>query len=176
MKKLILLIFTIAAIAVSVHASEEAAMKEDTVDLLFIQDAQSVEFHKDTMILKDAKPQVLYFSDRPQRIAGHLTREEAREIVAESFKNVPPNAVLVIFGKEKSTDIVMTLTSPPRIDGEDLVFDRIKIINGTPPQRGGANALFIDTIRARRPGNPRGPLDPRGPADPRGPRDHRGPG
>ena len=151
------------------NATENKAAGEPALNLLFVQDSQGVEFHNDTMILKDAKLQVLYFSDRPYRLAGHMTRKEAMNTVSELFTNVPPNAVLVIFGEEKSTDIVMTLTKAPRVEGNDLVFADIKIIQDTPPSKGGVNALFIDTIRARRLGNPRGPADPRGPMDPRGP-------
>lgn len=173
MHKYFIMIFLLIALASFASAAENEAVEGSTLNLLFVQDSQGVEFHNDTMILKDAKPQVLYFSDRPYRLAGHMTRQEAVNTVSESFTNVPPNAVLVIFGEERSTDIVMTLTKAPKAEGEDLIFTGIKIIHGTPPEKGGTNALFIDTIRARRPGNPRGPADPRGPKDPRGPLDPR---
>jgi hypothetical protein len=167
MKKIVWTLILVMMVAGWGYAAEKKAAADDTVNLLFVQDAQGVEFDKTTMTLKDAKPQVLYFSDRPHRIAGHMSRQEAMTTVKETFEKTPPNAVLVIFGKERSTDIVMTLTEAPRVEGENLVFPGIKIIQGTPPKTGGANALFIDTVDARRPGNPRGPADPRGPLDPR---------
>ena len=46
MKTKILLMFIVAALVTVVHAAEEKTVKDTTVNLLFVQDAQGVEFKK----------------------------------------------------------------------------------------------------------------------------------
>jgi hypothetical protein len=178
-------------------AETPSAESEDVPKLLFVQDATGMVYSEGTLTLKDAKPLVLYFSDRPFRMAGHATRAEMRKHVEKSFEADPPNAALVILEGNTVEDSVMTLTKPPRIEGDDLVFEGIKMIQGTPPKTAGACSLFIDTVRmAPVPllQDVRGPfdaprrtasqvteargefeaahaLDPRGPLGPRGPFD-----
>jgi hypothetical protein len=40
----------------------------------------------------------------------------------------------------------MELSEAPYVDGQNLVFPSIKLIEGTPPSQGEQSALFIDTI------------------------------
>jgi hypothetical protein len=177
-----------------------SAKSEDVPTLLFVQDAMGLEYSEGTLTLKDAKPFVLYFSDRPFRMAGHTTRAEMRKHVEKSFEADPPNAALVILNGKRVDDAVMTLTKPPREEGDDLVFEGVKILQGKPPITAGACSMFIDTVRMRPPvprlQDERGPfdapsrtprqvieargeswaahaLDPRGPLGPRGPFDPR---
>lgn len=110
---------------------------------------------------------------------GHTTREETRDMDAESFTEIPPNAALVIHKGDVLTDVVLTLNKETRIDGEDLIFENVKLIEGEMHSIGGGCSVFIDTIRRRRPPGPRGSgkpgpkglgkPGPHGP-DPRGPR------
>ena len=65
---------------------------------------------------------------------------------SDSFKDDPPNATLVVFGGDDTAEVVMELSTPPRLDGNNMVFPSIYIIEGDLPSTGGASALFIDTI------------------------------
>ena len=81
---------------------------------LFVQNAKGVVFEKGTITLKGVSPTTLFFSDRPMRIAGHLTTEEYIQMWGEgkdSFASDPPNATLSIFqdDKEKLIDVVVKI-------------------------------------------------------------------
>ena len=56
---------------------EEIHVKGDVnddglVDLLFVQEAQNVQFKDNQMILIDVDPKTLFFADRPDEVAGYL--------------------------------------------------------------------------------------------------------
>ena len=185
MQKLISILFLVLITMLTTAGAEEIKNEGDeTVELLFVQDAEGVRFDKGTMTLKKVKPMMLYFSDRPHRIAGHMTIEKVLEEVEETFSKTPPNATLVILEGEKMVDVVMVLPKRPTLKGKNLIFEGIQILEGELPAKGGACALFIDTvgrplrashrISTHRRGNPRGPRDPRGALDPRGAGDPRG--
>jgi hypothetical protein len=44
-------------------------------DLLFVHNANHVAVADGKLILKGISPTVLFFTDRPERIAGHMTNE-----------------------------------------------------------------------------------------------------
>ena len=101
------------------------------------------------MRLKNANPLTLFFTDRPERIAGHYKLEEWAKLWTEgkdSFLKDHPNAVLSVFepGKEDATDVVVELQNYKQ-DGADLVYD-VKVIKGNPPAKGGQRSHFIDII------------------------------
>ncbi len=118
------------------------------VEVLFVQSARNVVFDGGTLTLKNVSPSTLFFSDRPERIAGHYTNEEYLKIWTEgrdSFLKDPPNAVVSVFdGPGKDPKEVVVTISKPRLSGNDLSYD-FKLIRGTPPA-GGATAVFIDII------------------------------
>jgi hypothetical protein len=128
-----------------------AAAAEPTVQLLFVQNSQSVVVDKDkgTLTLKGVGPTTLFFSDRPYRLAGHYTTEEYLQLWddgKDSFLADPPNATLSVFepGKEDLVDLVVELRNP-RPEGADLSYD-IKILSGKISEVGGPSSLFIDII------------------------------
>jgi hypothetical protein len=128
-----------------------AAAAEPTVELLFVQNSQSVVVDKDkgTLTLKGVGPTTLFFSDRPYRLAGHYTTQEYLQLWddgKDSFLADPPNATLSVFepGKEDLVDLVVELRNP-RPEGADLSYD-IKILNGKISEVGGPSSLFIDII------------------------------
>jgi hypothetical protein len=101
------------------------------------------------MTLVGFAPRTLYFTDRPNECAGYLNFDEFVRMVSEgpdSFEEDPPNATLVSLETDKVVNVVMNLAAAPRLEGQDLVFPEVKIIEGTPPAEAGISALFIDTI------------------------------
>ena len=69
------------------------------VNLLFVQEAQNVEFKDKQMTLINVDPKTLYFADRPDEIAGYLSYKQFIDLVTEgpdSFVENPPNATLVV--------------------------------------------------------------------------------
>jgi len=120
---------------------------------MFVQSADdlTVDRAASTMRLVKINQQTLYFSDRPQRIAGHITmadylKEWTAKAGPDNFGANTPNAALSVYepGQEDSTLVVIKITKPV-VDGADLVY-HYSLINGTMPASGGATSLFIDWI------------------------------
>ena len=127
----------------------QAQSKQKEVQLLFVQTSHDVAMGKDRLTLIGVSPTTLFFSDRPKRIAGHMTTEdfvqEWKEGKSkESFHADPPNAVLSIFAKDKIVDVVVELKNP-RLAGGALVYD-INVVEEDEPIPSGPVSLFIDPI------------------------------
>lgn len=125
--------------------------EQDKVQLMFVQIADDLKADGKTLRLVNVGKQTLYFSDRPERIAGHIKMDAYMEewtprAGTDNFANNPPNAVLSVYepGKNENTITVVEI-SHPVIDGSDLVYD-YKLIEGSIPDSGGVVALFIDRI------------------------------
>ena len=126
----------------------QAVENTKKADLLFVQNAKDVTVDGGKLILKGIGPTVLFFSDRPERIAGHMTNERYlklwREDGKDSFLVDPPNATVSVFADETETNLVVTLRNP-QFTGDDLSYD-ISVIQGKLPDKGGPCSVFIDII------------------------------
>ncbi|MDX2455004.1 hypothetical protein [Desulfosarcina sp.] len=130
-------------------AASAPGAQEKTVQYLFVQSAHSVSFSGDTMTLHAVSPTTLFFSDRPERIAGHGSTEEYVKNWSkgdDSFAADPPNATLSILGDDdmEVKNVVVTLKDPRLSDG-NLSYT-VAVIDGKPPVFGGASSLFIDVV------------------------------
>jgi len=115
------------------------------VQLMFVQSAKAVIFDGNKMTLKGVNPATLYFSDRPQRITGQMTVPaflKEWEQGKDSFAKDPPNATLSILSPDGVKEVVVEIMNPI-LSGEDLSYD-VKVLEGTPPAKGGISSLFID--------------------------------
>jgi hypothetical protein len=124
---------------------------EDTVLLeeMFVQIARTVTSDQTTLTMHDVSPSTLYFSDRPERVVGHLTTEQFVEQWTEgpnSFFEDPPNAVLsyVGTGEDTPSDAVVVLRDPV-VSGSSLSYT-IEVLEGPVPAQSGAVTLFIDPL------------------------------
>lgn len=146
---LLALLSTAVACAHTSQASapDEGAQSSDPA-YLFVQSAQSVQSSPGTLTLKGVSPTTVYFTNRPQRIAGHSRTTDFVSHWAQgedSFRADPPNATLSVLGSDDEvTDVVLTLSNP-RLDGQSLTYD-VKTLEGHLPEAGGAAALFIDIL------------------------------
>jgi hypothetical protein len=149
-----LLVLMVAAAVLSLAAGAPiATAASDAPQLMFVQSADDfkVDAAKSTFRLVKVSQQTMYFSDRPQRIVGHIKmadylKEWTAKAGKDNFGADPPNATLSVYepGKAENTIVVVTLTHPV-VDGADLVYT-YKVLNGTIPAKGGPTALFIDWI------------------------------
>jgi hypothetical protein len=128
-----------------------ARAADNKVQLMFVQTADSLKADDKTLRLVNVSQQTLYFSDRPVRIAGHLTMpaymdEWKAGEGPDNFASDPPNATLSVYqsGQAENTLTVVEI-SHPVIEGNDLIY-RYKLIEGAMPKAGGPTALFIDWI------------------------------
>ena len=122
---------------------------EDTVILeeMFVQIARTVTSDQATLTLQEVSPSTLYFSDRPERVVGHMTTEQFVAMWAtgpNSFREDPPNAVLsyVETGSDVPNDAVVVLRDP--VADDDSITYSIEILDGEVPAASGAVSLFID--------------------------------
>ena len=133
----------------AVEAGSEAPVDDGRVDLLFVQNSKGMRFDNGQLTLVDVDPNTLFFSDRPEDIAGFLSFEELVDLVGEgpeNFNEEPPNATLMVFDESGLSQSVMVLSGKPRLEGKDMIFPKVQLTEGTPPASGGATALFIDSI------------------------------
>ncbi len=144
---LMVVLFIFTVLLSKAGQAQQAQMPQ----FLFVQNAKGVIFEKATITLKGVSPTTIFFSDRPQRIAGHFTTEEFVNKVwgegKDNFISDPPNATLSIFQEDKyklATDVVVKL-SHPKLKGDDLTYN-VAILEGQMPEKGGECSLFIDII------------------------------
>ena len=127
--------------------SEGEAVSEKQPNLLFVQHANAASLEKGRLTLSDVSNSTLYFSDRPERITGHVVTSAFVDHWAEggvqSFANEPPNAVLSILGGEESAEVVVVLSSP-KLDGDVLTYS-VEVLDGPKSAKGAEAALFIDS-------------------------------
>jgi hypothetical protein len=126
-----------------------------TVEEMFVQLASGVSCTRETLTLEGISPSTLYFSDRPERVVGHLSNRQFVDdwtLGPDSFASDPPNAVLTFSGSDEAMDDVVITLSAPRLDEEKLTYS-IAVLAGTLPSNAGACSLFIDPI-----GRPLSPL------------------
>ena len=117
------------------------------IEALYVQSAQGMAYENGLLTLQGITPSTIIFSDRPDRIAGHVTSQEFFDSWGEgddSFVEDPPNAVLSIFTEDEIHDVVIVL-SDPALDGDQMSY-MVEILDGEMPASGGPSSLFIDRI------------------------------
>jgi hypothetical protein len=120
-----------------------------TVEDMFVQTASGVRTDDGTMTLLGLTPHTIYFSDRPQRIVGHITTHRFLQWWSDgedSFAVDPPNAVLAWGEPGTDTpDEAVVVISDPVVTDDGLRY-RIQTLQGTPPTQAGPCVLFIDPL------------------------------
>jgi hypothetical protein len=140
-----------AALGSALASGARAEDAPGNADFLFVQTARSMAFDADQnrMSLDGVSPVTLFFSDRPQRIAGNM---ETAAFVPfwnqgkHSFLSDAPNADLSILEDGKLRQTVVVLEDPGlEADGDRLVYT-VRIVSGDMPVTGRHPSLFIDII------------------------------
>ena len=127
--------------------AKDAGPQADEFEALYAQTAGGMAYENGRLTLDGIGATTLYFSDRPQRITGHIPTEEFFDTWGEgddSFADDPPNAVLSIFSEDEVNDVVVVLKEPA-LDGDQMSY-QVDVLDGEMPASGGASSLFIDMI------------------------------
>jgi hypothetical protein len=127
--------------------SDTTVEQLETEESMFVQTAQGVDSAGGTLTLRGITPSTLYFSDRPQRVVGHMTTADFVDLWGagdNSFESDPPNAVLSFLepGGEVPEDAVIVIKEPRLSDG--ALSYSIDVLEGTVPAQTGPVTLFID--------------------------------
>jgi hypothetical protein len=127
---------------------------------LFVISAKKGTFKNDRIVLHDISHQVVYFSDRPQRIAGNMGIPEFLEMWNsgdDSFMKDPPNAALSIVTRNGIDNPVIEISDPAVEDGHSLSF-KVKVLAGEVPQSMGPVSVFVDAVVVHHVGRPLRPV------------------
>ncbi len=111
---------------------------------LFVISGTSGSLEGDTLTLKGV-PNVIYFSDRPARKAGHMSLSEFVEMWnkgSDSYKADPPNATLSVLTKDGAKNVVVELMSVEQKSGS-VVF-KVAELEGSHPKKFKSYAVFVD--------------------------------
>jgi hypothetical protein len=146
--------------AAAAHAADTPAPKTEAsgavADFLFVQSAQGMSFDKaaNTLTLTGVSPVTVFFSDRPERIAGNMRTADFVPFWSkgkDSFLSDPPNADISILEGKELRQVVAVLENPV-LYGNDLTYT-VKVLQGELPASGADVSVFIDVI-----GMPRTPM------------------
>jgi hypothetical protein len=127
------------------------AVKEETkqADFLFVQTAKAMTFDKSTnkLTLEGISSTTLFFSDRPERIAGNMKTTAFVPFWSkgkDSFLSDPPNADISIVEGDKLRQVV-TVLQAPELKSDALTYT-VKVLQGDMPAKGADVSVFIDII------------------------------
>jgi hypothetical protein len=139
------------AVLGSARAQTKSDATNDEIVALFVQSAKSMEFATDTKLVKlhGVSPQTIFFSDRPERIAGNMKSEHFvsfwNEAAKDSFQKNPPNADISYFDGGQMRQVVAEISNP-RMEGDIFNYTIRRVLEGTFPPRANDVAVFIDVI------------------------------
>jgi hypothetical protein len=137
----------IAGLAIKQLASPADNKPVKTVQVLFVQNAAGLTFADGKLTLRDIDPLTVCFSDRPERLAGHMPTKDLVPMWGEgkdSFLKDPPNATLSMLQGRDVGSAVVTLRNP-QLSGKDLTYE-VTVLEGKIPSTSEACSLFIDII------------------------------
>jgi hypothetical protein len=120
-----------------------------TVEDMFVQTARGAQSDEKSLTLVGLTPHTIYFSDRPERIVGHLTTKRFLEWWSDgddSFAADPPNAVLAWGdpGEDAPEEAVLVISNPA-VTKDGLRY-QIETLQGAAPAESGPCVLFIDPL------------------------------
>jgi len=124
--------------------SEQTIPQVDQIEALFVQSAHGLTTSKGSVTFHGLAHSTIFFSDRPQRVVGHLTSKKFVEQWGEgedSFAEDPPNAVVSFLEDGDTVPEEVTMT----IEGDTLTYT-VDILDGMLPTRAGPCSLFIDPV------------------------------
>jgi len=140
---------------------------DELVEYLFVQHAQKVALENGVLTLVGVGNEVLYFSDRPDRIVGRETLAafiDDWDVGEESFATIPPNAIVTVVRDSESLDLAVVLSEPTMIGDRSMTYN-VEVLDGPASGVGENAAVFIDAFghkpggesRLGRPGRPGDP-------------------
>ncbi len=145
-----------AAGTAGAQTAQAPADASGNADFLFVQTARRMSFDRaaNRLTLHDVSPVTLFFSDRPDRIAGNMRTAAFVPFWSQgrdSFLSDAPNADLSILEGGELRQVVVVLRDPV-LQAGNLAYT-IQVLSGTMPEAGNEVSLFIDII-----GMPRTPF------------------
>jgi len=127
--------------------SDDIEQQLEEIEAMFVQVARGMTTEGDRVTLHGIAPATLFFSDRPQRVVGHLT---AQQFIDEwdkgenSFAADPPNAVLSFLDADGETpEDAIVVIKDPGLEGDRMSYT-VQVLEGNLPAKAESCSLFID--------------------------------
>lgn len=121
----------------------------ENIEALFVQSAHGMTSSEGSVTFHGLSHSTLFFSDRPQRVVGHMSSKKFVDQWGEgedSFAEDPPNAVISFLEHEEAPPEEVTVEiQDPQIDGDALTY-KVIVLDGTLPAKAGPCSLFIDPV------------------------------
>ena len=142
------LVLTASALAAGLAAGARAEGAEN-VDYLLVQTSKELTFDKaaNRLTLLGVSPVTLFFSDRPERIAGNMKTANFVpfwSIGRDSFEKDPPNADVSLLDGSNMRQIIVVLRDPV-LEGDALHYT-VRTLEGEMPVSASNVSVFIDII------------------------------
>ena len=99
------------------------------------------------LTLEGVSPVTLFFTDRPERIAGNMKTATFVPFWSkgkDSFLSDPPNADVSVLEGEQLRQVVAVLRDPV-LQGDSLIYT-VKVLQGEMPPKAADVSVFIDII------------------------------
>ena len=140
--------------------SDDAGESESANDLAVMQASGGTlipDGDDFTLTLRGVAPQVVAFSDRPERRSGSLSSTKFVDMWGREYDGDPPNAALTLLNGDQGADtVVLELETPAQSgrlvrfkarlieDGPDNLEAFEKNVDSSVPKRFDSASLFID--------------------------------
>jgi|GEM_PF-814627 hypothetical protein len=132
-KQLLPLVLLLSLVAICLSATAAFAKPAKKVSMLYVLHAQSGSIAKTTkpneFVLNLKKTRVSYFSDRPVRTTGHISKHHFIDLWnqgKDSFEKVHPNASMTAgldyLDHQKETNKFIVLSSPKEVGKKHAVM------------------------------------------------------
>jgi hypothetical protein len=115
----------------------------------FVQTAKGMAFDRagSKLRLEGVSPVTLFFTDRPERIAGNMKTTTFVPFWSkgkDSFLSDPPNADVSLLEGEQLRRVVVVLRDTV-LQGDNLIYT-VKVLQGEMPPKAADVSVFIDII------------------------------
>ena len=140
-------VFAISLLLPSVQADDLLKEGETVIPVMFVQNATASHYSDGILTLTGIKPEIMWFSNRPYRMAGTSPLSEYMQdwdSGTDSFKTDPPNGSLSYLQGESMASVALELSDPLLVG--DKISYRVKLLEGTLPAKTGPVSLFIDFV------------------------------
>jgi len=147
--KLLVLMFVLG-LGFQLAEANPVINEKDSPRFLYSLSATSGKMEGDRITLENV-PLVIYFSDRPNRLAGQLSLKvfaQGWDQGKGSFKADPPNATLSILTDGGVQNTVIEISEPQTKVKEGTISFKVRVLEGEVPKSFGTATLFIDSSAA----------------------------
>jgi len=144
--KMTLAVILLTCLGIQMSSAETVINEADAPQYLYAVSAKSGAYKDGKLELKDA-PLVVYFRDKPHRVAGMLSLDvfaQGWDKGPGSLRSDPPNATLSYMENGSVKSVIVELGNPSvDVDKASITFDT-RVLQGDLPASFGKSTLFLE--------------------------------